>query len=370
MAMNDRVANARRRVTGLAIRGLSAMTAKRLSAVIRSFPDLDDSTRALTKVLLERAIPVTVLTNRKAVRPNWLDSSIEVLDVHSPRGLKAYLSASHVFFTHGAYGSPPPTSAQTIVNIWHGMPLKKIERDLGRSWCPSFSYTIATSPRFRTVVARSFGVSEDKVLLVGHPRTDILLSSPGTSSGSGFVAWLPTYRKSVLGAHHHDGSAQTGAPSRDTVEKTCTQLAARGMRLVVKLHPMADPIEFGSFRDGGATVVDDCWLSDRGLTLYEWLSGASALVTDYSSIAVDFLVTGRPVVIAVGDLSEYRASRGLNFSLPELALLGTIVEDMSELPDALAQALGGPGVGSGTFDLYYSVERGSSTEDLLDRVGL
>jgi len=59
------------------------------------------------------------------------------------------------------------------------------------------------------------------------------------------------------------------------------------------------------------------------------------LVTDYSSVALDYLLMGRQVVYFMPDMEHYAATRG--FQVDPLALPGTVTRD----PDALLAALDG-----------------------------
>src|SRR5690606_38498864 len=69
----------------------------------------------------------------------------------------------------------------------------------------------------------------------------------------------------------------------------------------------------------------------------ELLSIIDVLVTDYSSIAVDFLATGRPMLFYVYDLEEYAAERGLYVSPAELP--GVLCKTHDELISAAREAI-------------------------------
>jgi len=45
------------------------------------------------------------------------------------------------------------------------------------------------------------------------------------------------------------------------------------------------------------------------------MAAADVLVTDYSSIMFDFAVTGRPQILLVPDVADYRDQRGFYFDL-------------------------------------------------------
>ncbi len=48
----------------------------------------------------------------------------------------------------------------------------------------------------------------------------------------------------------------------------------------------------------------------EGLQLYEFIHCADALVSDYSSVAIDYLLLDRPLGFTLDDYKEYTQSRG------------------------------------------------------------
>ena len=57
------------------------------------------------------------------------------------------------------------------------------------------------------------------------------------------------------------------------------------------------------------------------------------LISDYSSIFFDFLITGRPIVFYVPDLKEYESGRGLY--VPVNTLPGIVSSDLDEVASSL-----------------------------------
>lgn len=361
------------KVAAVLLREGVRVSPKKIRVVIRARPDLDDTTRMLVAELAKRKISTVVLTAGHVRRPTWMPREVRLLRVRSLQAFATYMTSSHVFFTHGLFGSVRPPSNQIVVNVWHGMPLKSIGADIGHSEYRRFTVTIATSERFREIVARSFDVVPSAVLLAELPRNEMLTRTASTRPVQGrYVVWLPTWRSAVLKSTLHvDGDPQTGVPDSDELTSLVAELAAQGVTLVAKIHPFSDPSESDRFRNAGAMVLDETWLADNETTLYEVLSASSALMTDYSSVAVDYLVTGRPIIFVHRDLDAYRQSRGLNFTNEELALLGStvlegpgFVEDVLRILDAAAPS------SEEARELFHSVEGSGATSRLLDLLSL
>jgi len=102
--------------------------------------------------------------------------SIRFLRLHSIRGVWAYFKASHVFYTHGAVFNYAPPKRKLVVNMWHGMPVKKIWRGVPGSQLPLSTFLISTSAFFSDVLMQASGFGPERMLATGLPRNDILLT--------------------------------------------------------------------------------------------------------------------------------------------------------------------------------------------------
>jgi CDP-glycerol glycerophosphotransferase (TagB/SpsB family) len=127
-----------------------------------------------------------------------------------------------------------------------------------------------------------------------------------------------------------DGAAQDNivplsTPDLDYLDEW---LGRSNVTLLVKPHPGAlrQEAELHNIQ-----VISDDWLAAHNLTNYEMLAGIDALVTDASSVWVDFLLLQRPIIYAFPDLNEYQESRGLNLEPYQAWIPGPLVSDAESL---------------------------------------
>ena len=322
------------RAVRLFIRLALALTPKRRMVLIRSFPDFDDTTRAVAQEAFAQRVPIVVLTSGSP-GPKWLPpTGIELVEASSIKGFWRYIRASHVFYTHGLYLSPLPPRRTTVVNVWHGMPIKKICAQIGERFIPAFTFTVATSAYFSALLAEAFEVPLGSVLETGLPRNDILVESMRSrlrSEAEPTIALLPTYRASARGAIRVDGEAGADVAPERIIAELAELLERKGWRAFVKPHPMAPKEEYARWLAPRIDVVTDSDLQASGETLYERLGHCHILITDYSSIAVDAALVGIPVAFVQSDALAYEANRGLNMSPEQLASLGQVFGSWDEL---------------------------------------
>jgi CDP-glycerol glycerophosphotransferase (TagB/SpsB family) len=337
---------------GTAAIGLAdrALPAKR-GVVIRTFPDFDDQGLETASALAEAGIgPLTWLSKSGEPGPaarERLPAGVRVVDAGSWSGVLAYLRARVVVHTHGLYGVPTRSRRKTFVNLWHGMPVKRLDPAPPVAQRQTDVLTV-TSPLHGTNLRRTWGLDPSVVAVTGLPRNDAMLRAAGRprpevlrawAGDAPVVVWLPTYRRSVVGearedGHDFDNDFQLPGATRARVDALAERL---GVRVVVKVHPMA-PLHSGGNR-WSLDVWDDHDLAAHGLTLYELLGHADVLVTDYSSVWVDYLLLDRPMVFTLADLDEYAASRGTYFTpLPD-HLPGPVAAELGGLATHLAEAL-------------------------------
>jgi CDP-glycerol glycerophosphotransferase (TagB/SpsB family) len=330
---------------------LNTLIPKQNKAVLYGYPDGEDSIAEITRRLSERGDVRTILLVDSVASGSDLASKVVQLKRKSLRGLWHFLTARYVFFTHGLYLSPRPPRTQTCVNIWHGMPFKRIGHMLGRV-PPHSSHVIATSKFFRSFVGQSFGKPEGEVLVTGIPRNDVMVRAAARSAEikramglaergelPRLIVWLPTYREAVRGTVRTDGRSHSSIFGMDDMDVEAFEafLAKNNCVCVAKPHPMA--AEFNDkIANGRIRIWRDADLADHGLSLYEMVGAADLLITDASSVYVDYLILDRPVVIAFPDFDEYTATRGFSFERAEQYFAGPLVRSFAELCGAIAES--------------------------------
>jgi CDP-glycerol glycerophosphotransferase (TagB/SpsB family) len=77
------------------------------------------------------------------------------------------------------------------------------------------------------------------------------------------------------------------------------------------------------------------------LTLYQLAGLSDSLISDISSIVVDFMLLDRPTVILFQDINQYRGSRGFVFSPIEEWLPARVNTDYTGFIDDVTAVLAG-----------------------------
>jgi CDP-glycerol glycerophosphotransferase len=219
-----------------------------------------------------------------------------------------------------------------IVQLWHGIPLKKIQLDSavtfsGPAWLRSVLRGLyrrntsairmlpAASEYSAARLRTAFGLPANRVVVTGDPRDDVLLAgteesrvaqarellerSVGELGGSRVVLYAPTWR---------DGERDPGVPSDDEWRAIAAYLEAARLLLVLRPHPHS----VGDYDAGPAASPRIRMLAAAAQNdITPVLPAIDLLVTDYSSIAYDFALTGHPIVFFAPDVAEYTATRGL-----------------------------------------------------------
>lgn len=294
------------------LRLLSATVPTTRQVMVSGFPETEGNATEVARALLDR-YPGRVVWLREPDGPHAelpTHPRLAVVDKASVPGLWAYLRSEVVFFTHGLYGSPRPSARKPLVNLWHGDGPKATRPGKGAGSLIPSTYLVSGTRLFGELKAAAFEVPHDRLLVTGNPRTDQLWDPPSSDELSTlgitapFVLWMPTFR-AARGGGILRAWDEGGLLGLDEVEPLVTRLAERGVQLVVKPHPL----DAEERRGPGVVTVTNDDLARTGTPLYRLMGAASGLVTDYSSVWVDFLLLDRPLAFLVPDRDTY--SRGL-----------------------------------------------------------
>jgi len=206
---------------------------------------------------------------------------------------------------------------QIRIHLCHGTPLKKV--DEYNSLIGDVDYILEIGNYFSNGLAETFKKPKDILLDFGFPRNDDLfaniekLNDYKTKLNNKIVVWLPTYRNHKNKATHGDASLKYGLPclnSKQDILKFDRILKDNNVTVFIKLHPAEDSKILKSFNCKNLKLISDKDLLDNNLNLYQLLSMSDALITDYSSVYYDYLLTKKPIALAISDIKLYEKNVG------------------------------------------------------------
>lgn len=332
---------------------LDRAVVRKRGVLIRTFPDFDDQGIEVARAVADAGVRPIVWLVKSSATPDAsvlgrLPPHTWLVNAGSWRGVIAYVRARVVVHTHGLYAAPSRSTRKLFVNLWHGWGTKRLEQ---RPLVVRQSDLVAaTSDAGADAIAAAWGIGRRQVEVTGLPRNDALLRASSMPrppalrrlipDDGPLVVWLPTYRHSLVGQIRTDGIDF----GNDFQLPHCTATDVAGLaeeldaHILLKTHPMAAVHDPG--RHGRLSIWDNDALASAGLSLYELLGHADVLVTDYSSVWVDFLLVDRPIVFTVADQEEYGASRHHYADGPQ-SHPGPEVRDLVGLGEALREALRG-----------------------------
>jgi CDP-glycerol glycerophosphotransferase len=123
------------------------------------------------------------------------------------------------------------------------------------------------------------------------------------------VGYFPTWR---------DDGRDFISTSGLSLPELAQVVSDEGGAFVGKLHPLTAQATYG------VPLLDD----DDDLSSF--LPLCTLLITDYSSVAFDFLLLDRPLIYYVPDIDNYRVVRGFYFS-PDEAMPGPLIRQPDDL---------------------------------------
>ncbi len=279
-----------------------------------------------------------VITHRDyEVRPSNIFRLLRLFTV------KAYRMAtsSYIFlndnFMPMAYMDPAPETK--IIQLWHGLGSYKkfggssetdprVLEEL-KAANEHVDYIIAGSENIRSNYAEAFMVPESKIACIGCPQVDYYFRRHDLDhhrrkldrrypelAGKKLVLYAPTFREDEERDRHLLDHFDFERFSEALPEDCC---------LAIRLHPQ---IQKARVPDGVVDLTD--YPNVRLL-----LCMTDILIADYSSIAVEYALLERPIILYAHDMDWYlKRDRGFYFDFEKTAP-GPIARDMDQLIDCI-----------------------------------
>lgn len=220
-----------------------------------------------------------------------------------------------------------------VVQLWHGLPFKHLA---GNKHFPHIldEAFISSSSWFNEQIFP--GMFKAKHYLdFGYPRNDALLQAPvercwhnalllpqlqQLRAGKKLIVYMPTYRDNGQNEHPiHWCELQQFLVEHNAV-------------FVMKTHPFLAPFDELRQQEG----CDRIFHYPGRFNVYPWLADADLLITDYSSVAFDFLLCNKPVLHFIYDIDHYAKVRGQFAIGKEDFIAGSEAETFTQLLEQMA----------------------------------
>jgi CDP-glycerol glycerophosphotransferase (TagB/SpsB family) len=268
----------------------------------------------------------------KALLSRMRAAGLPVAHAFSFAGMRHQLRAELVMYTHSVqieFAAPLIAPWVKRVQAWHGIPIKKIGYDDNTQQHSRFRRRLralvfpcdldrcdlviagseADADRYRT----AFNVRPENVRITGYPKNDELIRSvarrpPGLRTRR--ALYMPTFRGAPGSEFQLFRTTGFGFAKVDEA------LGRIGWHLFVKLHPV-QKFSADDLRQIDRAANIDSLSGDQDI--YEQAGAYDCVVTDFSSITFDFLITGKPVVMAPFEIENYIAKdRQLYYEYDEI----------------------------------------------------
>jgi CDP-glycerol glycerophosphotransferase (TagB/SpsB family) len=306
--------------------------------VFSSTPDYSDNSKALSDYLVDNSY-------NKRYKIYWLVSDVDkYTDEHGNnkvtfiprvinhtisempfRTIRICMTAKYVLSTH-ANRIPKSMSlkGQKYIYLWHGCGYKDNNKEVRNG--NLFDLCLVPGPLFVKTKARFWNTGEEKFLPLGYPRYD-WLKNPSTQAKTAYLnekgenkkmlLWMPTYRNPSHGYVKESTITQFPLLRNRAEWKELDDFCIReGVKLLIKLHPLQKmyDIDFSIFTN--VKIIPQDYFSSKAINMYEFIGLTDGLVSDYSSVAVDYLLVDKPIAFALDDYENYKESRGFVFDNP------------------------------------------------------
>ena len=272
---------------------------------------------------------------------------------------------------------------QVIAQTWHGIGFKRVAFDMDSvqfanpryleklaQEAPNWSFLVSPSSFCTEIMRRAFRY-DGEVCEIGSPRNDLLVAGDraaitdrvrrllGIPPDRKIILYAPTWRDNeYYGPGRYKFVMQLDVPAFPPELQ-------RDYVLLVRRHPNTVDDLLGQDSD---FVFDVANYPD----VRELLAAADVLITDYSTISLDFANTGRPILYYAYDLADYRDNlRGFYFDL-EREGPGPVLQTTAEVVEALADL---PSVArdyrqryEAIRKIYCHAEDGRATERFIERL--
>lgn len=289
-----------------------------------------DNAKILYEYVIENfpEISAVWLTGNRDIYKRLKNEKKRTALIGSLRGIYYSLLAGKVVYSSGKSDiNRFFINGARIVHVWHGAPIKKVGLDDNlvdysipkqvQKYLYPFIYgynqhaIVSTAEVFNGILCSAFDLRPNQILLTGYPRNDVFFTDykhplieawDSSLNMPTKIMYVPTFRG-------FDSSFKPFEDYNFSFKDWEVFLEKSNSILISKGH-FVDEVFDDDYHSERIIHLSDKMLED----LNPLLNGIDILITDYSSVYFDFLLTDKPIILSPFDFEEYiTKSRELYF---------------------------------------------------------
>lgn len=329
------------------IKSLPAWTLRRY-IVFESVPDCSDNTRAVFDEMIRRGL-------NKKYKMIWLikDEKHQIRGIHNVKcvhnasrarqwyllNAKCLISCNQKLHSY--------RTGQYSIYLGHGMPIKSL-----RVACPTLTDDITNwlsmSPKMTEIFSYEFNMPADRGVSLGYPRNDefyrerVDLHHLFNVDFDKIIVWYPTFRQNPGGISASDSNIALPIIHNTQNAIELNEFAKQHKLLVVlKPHFAQDVSCLLDLNLPYIQFINDEFLFEHHVSSYQFVNACDALLTDYSSIYFDFLITDKPIGLTWEDYDDYKKRPGFAIDMDDYMAGGEKIYSQKDLLDFLTHVTNG-----------------------------
>lgn len=280
-----------------------------------------DNTKYLFEYINEKHSEIKCIwvTKNPAIAKKLIGKGYEVCCGHTIRTLWYVLSAGVAFETEGVQDIPFHWFMKGIktIQLFHGFPLKSGSKWVehgqfirsSRPWHNQYDkmYWMSTSPKYSEIYHNweLFGVTvpEEQFFITGYARNDTFIKKPQNDFLERFHKENPTSKLiCYMPTHRNFGDSTSDVLNEENLLFVNKRLREMETFMIFKPHFHEIKHYIGKEYKFDHIVFA---YTEEFSDAYEYLHSVDLLISDYSSIMVDYLCANKPIVVFDYDLEEY-----------------------------------------------------------------
>lgn len=328
-----------------------------------SFPDYSSNAKPLYEYMKKR------YSNK--IEMVWAVSCKEMQEKLQQKEIVSYVVGTEeyfefckdvdVFFTTNANIVGEKNDKALYIELWHGLGPKQsgflsehvLESD--RKWYSKISnkidYLILPSNFWRVIFSTILNFEYSKTISLGYPKLDYFKNKDAkenlqkvikrdVSSYDKIIYYMPTFRK---GCSRESEESKFNLNNAINIyeysdDELNNFLKKNNYLLCLKKHPSEELGSSFEDRDNIVTIHEKD-LSDNMITINEILDASDLMITDYSSLGVEYLFLKKPVVYINTDEEEYKNNRGIIFNNLDFWMPGYRANNIEDLKNGIIGSL-------------------------------